>query len=120
MSTISTLGQSILIRDQVLTLQGKIQTLQTQTTTGYKATVYGDLGSQASIDIDLRNQGARIDTFQTNISLLQSRAQIVDQNLSNIRDTAQSLHDLTVKAGNNDEGRQAIIAQANAAVTQIT
>jgi flagellar hook-associated protein 3 FlgL len=120
MTTTSTLGQNNLIRTEVQSIQKQINRLQQQTTSGYKANVYGDLGAQASLDINLRNQGARIDSFKTNISFLKIRAQVVDQNLSTIRDTAQSLHDLTLSAGTFDAGRQNILNQARTTVTQIT
>jgi flagellar hook-associated protein 3 FlgL len=119
-ATVSTLAQANLIRNESDQLQSKINALQQQTTTGLKASVYSDLGSQASLDIDLRNQLDRISAFQTNISTLQTSLSVVDQNLTSINNTAQSLYDLTVQSGNTDQGRQSIIAQANTAITQIT
>jgi flagellar hook-associated protein 3 FlgL len=120
MTTTSTLGQSNLIRTQIANLQTQINTLQQQATSGLKASVYGGLGTQASLDIDLRNQGAHIDTFQTNITFLQTRSQVVDQNLNAIVATGQHLFDLTVSSGTTDQGRQQIINEANSVVTEVT
>lgn len=118
--TVSSLGQSQLIRAEVARLREQINTLQQQVTSGQKAGRYGDLGSLAPLDISLRNQGEQIDSFKNGISFLQIRAGVIDQNLTNIRDTALQVRDLTIKNLGFDAGRSNIISAAQDAVTSIT
>src|SRR5258708_767542 len=54
-TTLSTLGESDLLRSQFTGLQSNIQQLQTQLATGEKTQAYGDLGAQVPLDISLRN-----------------------------------------------------------------
>src|SRR5216683_1470936 len=79
MTTLSTLGQSNLLRSEFSTLQSGIQQLQNQIGTGNKTQVYGDLGTQATLDINLRNQATLVDNFKKNISELSIRTSLMDK-----------------------------------------
>src|SRR5258708_6810490 len=88
MTTLSTLGENNLLRSQFGSLQGDIQRLQTQLSTSEKAQVYGDLGSQASLDISLRNQATVVDDYKKNIGPLTIRTNLIDKSLVIINDSA--------------------------------
>jgi flagellar hook-associated protein 3 FlgL len=120
MTTVSSLGQSNLIRAETSQLQGQINRLQEQITSGQKAQAYGDLGAQAPLDISLRNEAESTDAIKTSLSFLSIRTSVVDQSLNAIHDTALNLHSLTVKNLGFDAGRQDIINEAQTAVSQIT
>ena len=62
-ATLSTFGQSELLRGEFSSLQGQIQRIQTQVATGQVTQVYGDLGAQTSLDISLRQQANVLDDF---------------------------------------------------------
>src|SRR3954452_23751582 len=106
MTTVSSLGQSNLIRAEANQLQGQINRLQEQITSGQKAQSYGDLGAQAPLDISLRNAADSTDALKTSLSFMSIRTSVVDQSLNAVHDTALSLHSLTVKDVGFDSGRQ--------------
>jgi len=120
MTTLSTLGQSDLLRSQFKTLQGGIQQLQTQVATGEKTQRYGDLGAQATLDISLRNQATLIDNFKNSISNLSIRTNLMDQSLSTIHDTALAVQNQAFATPSFSAQRINIVASAKAAIDQIT
>src|SRR5450432_145939 len=120
MVTISTLGQSNLVRSQLMTLQSGIQNLQTQIGTGEKTQRYGDLGAQATLSISLRNQTTLLDNFKKNINNLSIRTSMIDTSLSAINDTAVAVQNQAFASPSFSEQRINIVAAAKAAIEQIT
>jgi flagellar hook-associated protein 3 FlgL len=120
MTTLSTLGQSDLVRSEFSTLQGSIQQLQTQIATGQKTQLYGDLGAQATLDINLRNQANLIDNFKKNISDISIRTKLIDQSLVTIHDTALAVQNQAFSSPSFPAQRVNIVAAAKAAIDQIT
>src|SRR6267142_2693519 len=110
MVTLSTLGQNNLVRSQISTLQSGIQDLQTQVATGEKTQRYGDLGSQATLSISLRNQASLLDNFKQSISNLSIRTGLIDQSLSTIHDTALAVQNLAVASPSFSAQRVNIVA----------
>ena len=86
-ATLSTLGQNNLLRSEFTSLQGQIQQLQTQVATAQKAQVYGDLGSQALLDINLRQQANVVNNLKNSVSQVQVRTSLVDTSLGIINST---------------------------------
>jgi flagellar hook-associated protein 3 FlgL len=120
MVTLSTLGQNNLVRSQISTLQSGIQDLQTQIATGEKTQRYGDLGSQATLSISLRNQANLLDTFKQNINNLSIRTSLIDQSLVTIHDTALAVQNQAFATPSFTAQRINIVAAAKAAIDQIT
>src|SRR4030081_3752120 len=120
MTTLSTLGQNDLLRSEFLTLQGSIQNLQTQVATGEKTQRYGDLGSQATLDISLRNQATRNENYKKNISALSIRTNLMDTSLSIIHDAALAVQNQGFSTPSFTAQRQNIVEAAKAAIDQIT
>ncbi len=119
MTTLSTLGQSNLLRSEFSTLQSGIQQLQNQIGTGNKTQVYGDLGTQATLDINLRNQATLVDNFKKNISELSIRTSLMDKNLVTIHDTALAVQNLAFSSPSFSAQRTNIVEAAKAAIDQI-
>jgi len=115
MTTLSTLGQSNLLRSEFSTLQSGIQQLQNQIGTGNKTQVYGDLGTQATLDINLRNQAMLVDNFKKNISELSIRTSLMDKNLVTIHDTALAVQNLAFSSPSFSAQRTNIVEAAKAA-----
>jgi flagellin-like hook-associated protein FlgL len=120
MSTIGTLAQSQLLRQEIASLQGKIQTVQQQITSGFKTDRYGDLGPVSTLDINLRNQAERVDNYKTDIASLRTRTGIIDQSLNGIRSATLEARDAILKGLNSDTGRADIIQTARRAIATIT
>jgi flagellar hook-associated protein 3 FlgL len=119
MTTLSTVGQNQLLIRQFSSLQGQIQQIQTQVATNQKTQRYGDLGSQASLDINLHNQATQIDDYTKTITQLQGRTGLVDSSLSIINDTAVNVQNLSFATPQVSAGRMNLVAQAKAAIDQI-
>src|SRR6267154_3247794 len=120
MVTLSTLCQNNLVRSQINTLQSGIQDLQTQIATGEKTQRYGDLGSQATLSISLRNQANLLDNFKKNINNLSIRTGMIDQSLVTIHDTALAVQNQALASPSFSAQRINIVAAAKAAIDQIT
>jgi flagellar hook-associated protein 3 FlgL len=120
MSTVGTLAQSLLLRQEINSLQGKIQTVQQQITSGHKTERYGDLGPVSTLDINLRNQAERLDNYKTDIASLKTRTGIIDESLSAVREAALDARDAILKELNSDTGRADIIQSAQRAIATIT
>jgi flagellar hook-associated protein 3 FlgL len=120
MVTISTLGQSNLVRSQIATLQSGIQALQTQIGTGEKTQRYGDLGAQATLSISLRNQATLLDNYKNNINNLSIRTGMIDQSLSSINDTAVAVRNQAFASPSSPQQRLNMVAAAKSAIDQIT
>src|SRR5690242_2168865 len=120
MTTISSLAQSNLIRAEVGVLQGKIDTLQQQVTSGQKADKYGDLGAQASLDINLRNKAERTDALKSSLAFLKIRTAVMDQSFNAAHDDALAIRDSAMKNLGSDVGRQGLIQSAQAALSSVT
>src|SRR5438477_12421150 len=93
-NALSTLGLSNLLRSEFGSLQAEIQRLQNQVASGQKTDRLSDLGSQAPLDISLRNDTNVIDNFNTNIGALDIRTSVMDQSLNDIHDVAQTVQNL--------------------------
>jgi flagellin-like hook-associated protein FlgL len=119
MTVLSTLGQNELLVRQFSSLQGQIQTIQTQVATNQKTQVYGDLGSQTSLDISLHNQATQIDDYTKSINQLQVRAGIIDTSLSIIHDTTVSVQNLAFNSPQVSANRVNLVSQAQSAIDQI-
>src|SRR5437899_2760070 len=119
-STLSTLGQSNLVRSEFTSLQGQIQTLQTQIATTQKTQVYGDLGPQASPDISLRQQADVINNMQNTISQLQVRTGLADTSLGIINSTALAIKNEAFQTPSFATQRQDLVSGAQSAIDQIT
>jgi flagellin-like hook-associated protein FlgL len=119
MPTLSTIGQSTLIRNETAKVQLQINTLQQQVTSGFKTDRYGDLGSLASLDISLRNRGAQIETFKVNIQTVNARTEIIDNTLGSLRETVLEVRNLALANKNFDTGRVDLISRARNAVFDV-
>jgi flagellar hook-associated protein 3 FlgL len=117
--TLSTAGFNQAMMNNVGSLTSELQRVQTQISTGLKTRQYGDLGSSAVRDLNLRNQTAGIDAYQRTITVVQGRLDIVDKNLLSMRTDALQVRDLIIAQGNHDAGREAIVAAAKNALTNI-
>jgi flagellar hook-associated protein 3 FlgL len=118
-NTLSTLGQSNLIRSEFGNLQTDIQKLQSQIASGQKSDRLGDLGSQAPLDISLRNNTNVIDNFNSNIESLNIRTNVVDKSLNNIHDLAQTLQNLAFQSPTTDEARANLVSTARSTIDQV-
>ncbi|HZS81981.1 MAG TPA: flagellin [Stellaceae bacterium] len=118
-ATLSTLGQNDLLRSEFTALQGQIQQVQNQVATGDKAQVFGDLGAQASLDINLRQQADVIDDFNNTISQLQVRTKLIESSLNIIHDSALNVQNLAF-VSNQPSQRIEVVSSAQAAINQIT
>jgi flagellar hook-associated protein 3 FlgL len=120
MSTVGTLAQSLLVRSNISSIQDQLNTLQQQVSSGLKTDNYGGLGAQATLDINLRNQVDRLDTYSTDITALQTRTGIVDQTLTAINDSAVNVRNVVIQNLNSASGNTTIIQAAQQAIDDIT
>src|SRR4051794_31970629 len=111
MTTLSTLGQNQVIRQETAKVQLDINRLQQQVTSGNRTDRYGDFGSLASLDISLRNRGAQIETFKVNIQTIKARTSIVDNTLGALRGSVLNVRNLALANKQFDTSRQDIINQ---------
>jgi flagellar hook-associated protein 3 FlgL len=119
MTTLSTLGQNQLLIREFSNLQGQIQQIQTQVATNQKTQVYGDLGSQTSLDINLHNQATQVNDYTNTISQLQVRTGLVDSSLSIIHDAASTVQNLSFASPQVSANRINLVSQAKSAIDQI-
>jgi flagellar hook-associated protein 3 FlgL len=119
-ATLSTLGQSNLVRSEFTSLQGQIQQLQTQIATTQKAQVFGDLGTQASLDINLRQQADVVNDFKNSVSQVQVRTGLVDTSLGIINTTALAVKNEAFQTPTFPTQRIDLVSAAKSAIDQIT
>ncbi len=119
-TTLSTMGENNLLVNQFTTLQGQIQKLQTQISTGANTQVYGDLGAQASLDISLRQQADSINDMQNSISQLTVRSSLVDSSLVIINDSALTVQNEAFETPSFPTQRQDLVSSAQSAIQTIT
>src|SRR5689334_15331349 len=120
MTTVGTLAQSLLVRSNISSIQDQLNTLQQQVSTGLKTDRYGGLGAQATLDINLRNQVDRLDTYNTDITSLQTRTGIVDQTLNAVHDATLTMRNVVIQNLNNASGNNTIVQAAQQAIADIT
>jgi flagellar hook-associated protein 3 FlgL len=119
-ATLSTLGQSDVLRAEFTNLQGQIQVLQNQVATGFKAQVYGDLGSQASLDISLRQQADALNDLKNTVSQVKVRTGLVDTNLGLIHDAALTIQNSAFQTPTFPDQRIDLVTSAKSTIDQIT
>lgn len=117
---LSTLGVNIMLRNDISDIQARIAKVQHQVSTGKKADRYGDLGTQASLNISLHNDGEKIDGYQQTLSTLKVRLDLMDKNLLAIHDVALDIRTRAFGTQPFDTGRQDLINSARDALTSIT
>jgi flagellin-like hook-associated protein FlgL len=120
MSTVGSLAQSLLVRNNISSIQDQLNTLQQQVSSGLKTDNYGGLGAQATLDINLRNQVDRLNTYNTDITSLQTRTGIVDQTLNAVHDSTLNMRSVVIQNLNNASGNNTIIQAAQQAIADIT
>lgn len=118
-TTLSTLGESNLLISQFTGLQGQIQNLQTQIATQQKTQVFGDLGSQASVDISLRQQANSLSDLQNTVSQLTVRTSLVDSSLGIINSSALAVQNQAFQAPTFPTQRQDLVNAAQSSINQI-
>jgi flagellar hook-associated protein 3 FlgL len=120
MTTLSTLGESTYLISQFTSLQGDIQNLQTQVSTGDNTQVYGDLGAQAPLDISLHQQANSINDLQNSISQLTVRSGLVDTSLGIINSAALAVQNEAFATPSFPTQRVDLVNAAQSAINQIT
>src|SRR5579875_3073205 len=116
---LSTFGQNQLMISEFTALQAQLQQVQTQVATGDVAQNYGGLGAQASLDINLRQQGAQITAYNDTINVLQGQTSTIDASLGIINSTALNVQNLAFEQPATASTRQNLVSQAQAAIDQI-
>jgi flagellin-like hook-associated protein FlgL len=87
-SSISTLAQNQFIRTRILELQGQMNTLQEQVSSGKKATVFSGISEVSSLSLQLNNIKKSTNEFLDNIAKARTRAQPMQGVLQRINDIA--------------------------------
>jgi flagellin-like hook-associated protein FlgL len=82
---ISTLAQNTLVKQQVSNLQGRMLTLQSQISTGQKASSFHELRTDSSRVLTLRNQLQTVDNYQQTISLTETRITVMQESFQRVR-----------------------------------
>jgi flagellar hook-associated protein 3 FlgL len=80
--------------DLINKMQSQFNTLQTQLSTGQKASNLAELGSDRYFDLSIRSRISRLDGYATNIKMVNSRLDMFDQvtsRLSSLQQDARSL-----------------------------
>src|ERR1043165_4403671 len=90
-TNISTLGQNLFIRSQVLALQNQMTTLQEQVSSGKKSTVFSGVNQVAALSLQLNNANKAIDEFVNNIQNAKTRTQPIQSVLQQITDLADKV-----------------------------
>ena len=119
-TTLSTLGESNYLISQFTSLQGDIQNLQTQVSTGSNTQVYGGLGAQASLDISLRQQADSLNDLQNTISQLTVRTGLVDSSLGIINSAALGVQNEAFQTPSFPTQRTDLVNAAQSAIDQIS
>jgi flagellar hook-associated protein 3 FlgL len=91
MDGISTLFNNDMLRSRIGLLQSEMASLQQQTASGKKADRYGDLGADAQPAINLSTELDAFGAYQTTVTQLQSRTDLMDKALGAIKDTANAV-----------------------------
>jgi flagellar hook-associated protein 3 FlgL len=119
-TTLSTLGESNYLISQFTSLQGSIQNLQTEVSTGDNTQVYSGLGAQASLDISLRQQADTINDLQNTVSQLTVRTSLVDKSLLIVNDAALAVQNEAFQTPSFPTQRADLVNAAQSAINQIS
>lgn len=94
---VSTLGQNLLIRQQVQKLQAEMADLQWQQTSGKKAKTFGGIADNSAVLLNLRNRVSTIGQFENSLSTTLMRTSVMQDALGRVATAAQdiSVHAIT-------------------------
>ncbi|HVY51955.1 MAG TPA: hypothetical protein VHA07_10410 [Devosia sp.] len=103
--------------DLIARMQSQFNTLQQQLSTGLKANSLAEMGSDRYFDIAIRSRLTRLDGYDTNITMVNSRLDMFDQITSRLGDIEQDARGLITPSayGSQDVilGSAPVQAQAN-------
>lgn len=88
---VSTLGQNLLIRQQVQKLQAEMADLQWQQTSGKKAKTFGGIADNSAVLLNLRNRVSTIGQFESSISTTLMRTSVMQDALGRVATAAQDI-----------------------------
>ncbi len=101
-TTISTLGQALSQISRFSQQQSTLADLQTQLATGKKTQEFSGLGSDALLSIRSRADVRSIDTYLSNISIADSRIELMINSIEEFQEQARNM--ATLMAGQQQEG----------------
>ena len=95
--------------DLISKMQKQFTSLQTQLSTGQKASNLAELGSDRYFDLSIRSRISRLDGYSTNITMVNNRLDMFDQVTTRLSALQQDAHGLITP---NSYGSQDIILSA--------
>lgn len=106
MTRIATLSHHNLIQSQILLAQQRVQNLQIQLSSGYKARRYSSIASDSAKLVNLESSRARTDQYVKGNNTTTLRLQTMEQSVAQAFDIASALKTLLVNAINAENAAE--------------
>ena len=111
MTRIANLAQHNLMLSHVRQTQSRIQDMQIQAATGYKAQRYAGIAPQSGRLLNLEDERARMAQYQTNNGAINLRLQTMETSVSSVIDAATKLKTLLTNALNGSNATEMALTQ---------
>lgn len=116
---IANLAQTLLIRDQTLETQSRLQTVEQQIASGYKSQVFSGLGGDSKKLLDFDQAKSSLGTYVESIMAAERRSKVMDSAMLQISDIAKDMRAdniATFSYTNDSSVRQNILTRAEEAI----
>jgi len=119
-NNVATLAQNLLLQTQVRSIQGQLDKVQLQISSGKKTDVYSGLGATSRMTLDLHRQSEQAASYRSTIASTTARLKVMDQSMTRASEIATEFRakylqnrtymstDPTVRAVFKDEAQSAL------------
>ena len=123
MTTVSTIGSSTLVRNQIDLIQNRLRVSEYQVTSGFKGGAYGDYGVESKTLLNFKTDREGLESYTRTINIIEPRMTAMQAAMQKVEEVGQNIRakyfQLRESLQTDPGARTAFQAEAQSAVEEI-